>query len=500
MESSGTTPRVGLDCSDLQGVLDPNGHFLTVYLTTEPGEHAGQHTALRWKALAHDAESHAAAPEAIKAVVPLLREAHKGGRCLCVVVDGTGTIRHRSHHPEPPRRDVARWGTLPSLAPMIEWRQASPPHVVVLVDRVGADIVVFESLDAGDFHVEVEGDDEVIRKVGAGGWSQRRYQQRAENTWEANAKEVAAQLAKIVEQVHARLVVVAGDVRAVQLLRESLPHSVQQILHEVEGGRSPDGSVDAVAGEAVTLVATAVASDTADLLAKFREELGQHDRAANGPEAVATALEGGQVETLLIHDDPADERICWIGPEPFHVALEASTLKDMGVDDPLGSSPGGRVLEGCGRHLGPRAHSSVCVGPRWCGGRHPPVERQREGELAMAITGIHTLLYSSEPEKLREVLRDVFGWNHVDAGGGWLIFALPPAEMGIHPAMEEGGAGTHELTFLCDDLDTTLADLESKGVSRAEEPADERFGRVCRVHLPGGVKVMIYEPSHPTAI
>lgn len=118
----------------------------------------------------------------------------------------------------------------------------------------------------------------------------------------------------------------------------------------------------------------------------------------------------------------------------------------------------------------------------------------------MAITGVHALLYSSEPERLREVLRDVFGWDHVDAGGGWLIFGLPPAELGVHPAMEGGGAGTHELTFLCDDLDQTLRDLESRGIARAEEPADERFGRVCRVDLPGGVRVMIYQPSHPTVI
>lgn len=118
----------------------------------------------------------------------------------------------------------------------------------------------------------------------------------------------------------------------------------------------------------------------------------------------------------------------------------------------------------------------------------------------MAITGVHNLFYSSEPEKLREVLRDVFSWPSVDAGGGWLIFALPPAEVGIHPAMEGGGAGTHEITFMCDDLDATLAELESKGVPRAEEPEEARFGKVCRVWLPGGVKVMVYEPSHPTAI
>lgn len=118
----------------------------------------------------------------------------------------------------------------------------------------------------------------------------------------------------------------------------------------------------------------------------------------------------------------------------------------------------------------------------------------------MAITGVHNLFYSSEPEKLREVLRDVFGWSSVDAGGGWLIFATPPSELGVHPAMEGGGAGTHEITFMCDDLAATLRELESKGLERAEEPEEARFGKSCRVRLPGGVRVMVYEPAHPTAI
>lgn len=334
MESSGVTPRVALDCSDLAQVLEPGGPYLTVYLTTEPGENAAQHTAQRWKSLRHEVESSGAAAEALGAVDPLLREAHKGGRCLCVVTDASGRVVHRSHHPEPPRQDLARWGDLPSLVPMIEWRQSSPPHIVVMIDRVGADLVVFEAFGGRDFQVEVEGDDDPVRKVGPGGWSQRRFQQRAENTWEANAKEVAGELSKLVDQVKARLVVVAGDVRAVQLMREALPDQVEALVHEVEGSRSPDGSVDAVAAEAVKLVATAVAEDTAALLAKFREELGQHDRAANGPAEVSAALEAGQVEVLLLHDDPADDRTAWVGPEAHHLALEAGALKDMGVDSP----------------------------------------------------------------------------------------------------------------------------------------------------------------------
>jgi hypothetical protein len=334
MDSSGPTPHVGLDCSDLQGVLSSEGPFLTVYLTTEPGENAAQHTAERWKALRQEAETDGVPNEALEAVEPLLRDAHKGARCLCVVTDSTGRIRHQSQHPDPPTQDLHRWGPIPSLVPVVEWRQSSPPHVIVLIDRVGADIVAFEAFGGRDFQLAVEGEEDTVRKVAPGGWSQRRYQQRAENTWEANAKEVADKVARIVNKIGARLVVLAGDVRAVQLMRESLPSEVNALVRKVDGSRHPDGSVDAVSDAAVKLVATVVAEDTAALLAKFREEVGQHDRAANGPEEVVAALEAGQVEVLLVHDDPGDERTAWIGPEPFHIALDAKDLKAMGVDSP----------------------------------------------------------------------------------------------------------------------------------------------------------------------
>jgi hypothetical protein len=84
----------------------------------------------------------------------------------------------------------------------------------------------------------------------------------------------------------------------------------------------------------------------------------------------------------------------------------------------------------------------------------------------MAITGVHALFYTPEPEALRAMLRDVFGFEHVDAGGGWLIFRLPPAELGVHPAEGptfESGV-RHQLSFMCEDIRATIADLRAKGV------------------------------------
>jgi predicted enzyme related to lactoylglutathione lyase len=122
-------------------------------------------------------------------------------------------------------------------------------------------------------------------------------------------------------------------------------------------------------------------------------------------------------------------------------------------------------------------------------------------EVIMGITGAHVLLYSSEPEALRATLRDVFGWKHVDAGEGWLIFALPPAELGVHPAdgpTWESGV-RHQLTFMCDDLEATIRELEAKGVEVKGDPEDEGWGITVMIGLPGGVEVLLYEPRHPVA-
>jgi predicted enzyme related to lactoylglutathione lyase len=118
------------------------------------------------------------------------------------------------------------------------------------------------------------------------------------------------------------------------------------------------------------------------------------------------------------------------------------------------------------------------------------------------VTGVHVLLYTPEPDALRATLRDVFGWKHVDAGNGWLIFALPPAELGVHPA--EGptyGSGLrHQFTLMCDDIEATIRELRAKGVEVKGKPTDEGFGITAMLILPGGVEVLLYEPRHAVAI
>ena len=113
------------------------------------------------------------------------------------------------------------------------------------------------------------------------------------------------------------------------------------------------------------------------------------------------------------------------------------------------------------------------------------------------ITGAHVILFTPEAEALRAVFRDALGWKHVDAGDGWLIFALPPAEIAAHPSEE--GDTHHRLYFLCDDIAATIDELREKGIEAVGEPEDRGWGIATELSLPGGVQVTLYEPRHPVA-
>jgi hypothetical protein len=120
----------------------------------------------------------------------------------------------------------------------------------------------------------------------------------------------------------------------------------------------------------------------------------------------------------------------------------------------------------------------------------------------MAIIGAHVLLYTPKAEELRATFRNVFDWRHVDVGDGWLIFGLPPAELGVHPAegpTYESGV-RHQLTLMCDNIENTIQDLRAKGIIVTGEPRDEGWGITTMLNLPGDVEVMLYEPRHPVAI
>jgi hypothetical protein len=112
------------------------------------------------------------------------------------------------------------------------------------------------------------------------------------------------------------------------------------------------------------------------------------------------------------------------------------------------------------------------------------------------IFGAHVVVYSTDPIADRAFFQEVLGTSFVDAGHGWLIFALPPAELAVHPAEEHA---RNELYFMCSDLKSEISALQAKGV-RCSEVQEARWGSITKIRLPSGADVGLYQPKHPTAI
>lgn len=115
------------------------------------------------------------------------------------------------------------------------------------------------------------------------------------------------------------------------------------------------------------------------------------------------------------------------------------------------------------------------------------------------ITGTHAIIFTPDPEGLRSFVRDVLGFSPVDAGGGWLIFALPPAELAAHPAGDIGGYH-HELYLMCDDIRATVGELKQKGVEFTRPISDQGWGLLTAFAVPGGGEFALYEPRHPSPL
>jgi catechol 2,3-dioxygenase-like lactoylglutathione lyase family enzyme len=113
------------------------------------------------------------------------------------------------------------------------------------------------------------------------------------------------------------------------------------------------------------------------------------------------------------------------------------------------------------------------------------------------IFGAHVIVFTQDAEADRAFLRDVLGFEGVDAGGGWLILARPPAEIAAHPS---DAGGRHELYLMCDDIDVTVRELRGKGVELARDVSDQGWGLVTAIRLPGGGELGLYEPRHPTPL
>ena len=112
------------------------------------------------------------------------------------------------------------------------------------------------------------------------------------------------------------------------------------------------------------------------------------------------------------------------------------------------------------------------------------------------INGVHAILFSPDADKVRAFFADVLGLRSADAGGGWLVFALPPAELAVHPADQS----RHELYLMCDDIHATLAELRDKGVEVTRDVSDQGWGLLASIRLPDGTEFPLYQPRHPSPL
>jgi hypothetical protein len=357
MESSEQLTKGAVEAPDLAELVRRPGPFLSIYLNTEREvENAAPRSEIRWKTVRTDLEPRGVPEAVLGEIDPLVPGAHLEGECLAVIADGE-RILHVEHGTAEGPNDEATWGPTPRLLPIVRWRQSEPPYVVVLTDRTGADLFGFVRGLPDAIRGEVEGDHDEIRRVKPGGWSQRRYQDRAEDSWKENAEQVAERVARLARDLDAQLVIVAGDVRAVELLQKSLPERVEGLVHVVQGERPWEGKGDPIPEETQDLVERHVRQTTERLIAKFEEERGQHDKAAEGVDATAKALSRAQVAVLLITEREIDRELSF-GPEPSLLGPSAQELKELGVDSPeqapasdvlvraaLGTGAGVRVLD-----------------------------------------------------------------------------------------------------------------------------------------------------------
>jgi hypothetical protein len=120
-----------------------------------------------------------------------------------------------------------------------------------------------------------------------------------------------------------------------------------------------------------------------------------------------------------------------------------------------------------------------------------------DGSNDLGVTGVHAIVFSQEADRVRAFFRDVLQLPHVDAHGGWLIFALPPAEIAVHPAKD---SGRHELFLMCEDIQATMAALERRGVSTTGGVIEESWGLWTTIVMPDGGGLKVYQPTHPSPL
>jgi Bacterial archaeo-eukaryotic release factor family 2 len=337
-----------MDVSFLEPVFTASGPYATVCAdVTHTTENADTEVELRVRALAQQLTDQGAPEAVVEAVRSRLLEANEGGdvatlrgRALVVAADGSVVLDQPLV--DAPRREVAEYSPAPDLMPILRQLPGRVPHIVVIADRVGADISVASLVGRPEIEDEVEGDSFQIRKFQGGGWAHHRYQHNSENKWIHNADNVAERIASLVRRLHPRFVLLAGDVRARQILSDRASDLWSELVVSMdEGGRAAGADREPVDQRAAELVAEHEAREEADAVEKIGSAAA-HGLAVTGTASVVEALRKGQVETLVLADQPDDEKLL-VGSSPLLLGTEQGDMDALGVQE-VHSVPADRAL------------------------------------------------------------------------------------------------------------------------------------------------------------
>ncbi|WP_245159021.1 Vms1/Ankzf1 family peptidyl-tRNA hydrolase [Blastococcus sp. TF02A_35] len=272
----------------------------------------------------------------LEAVRSRLLEGNDGGEAgqlkgRAPVVASDGSVVLDQALAAAPLREVAEWSAKPDVLPILRQLPGRVPHIVVLTDRVGADITYLGAPGQVEEEQSVEGDSFQIRKFQGGGWAHHRYQHNAENKWVHNAEDVAQHISSMVRRLGPRFVLVAGDIRARQILTDRASDLWSDLVVSMdEGGRAAGADREPVDVREAELVAEHEAREIAETVEKV-EAAGAHGLSVTGVERVVEALRKGQVETLVLSDEQDADATLLVGNGPLELGVNQHDMDALGV-------------------------------------------------------------------------------------------------------------------------------------------------------------------------
>lgn len=335
--------------SHLRPVFESPGPFATAYVRTDRSvPTAAREVKVRARHVAERLTQQGAPSKAADALEAAITESADGAPAERVLVWADGRIVFDAALPEGSDEEMITWEPLPRLLTYVRAYANTVPHVVAVVDRVGGDLIAVDALGQVREVESVDGDTMHLRKVKVGDWAHLRYLHHVEEHWKANAKEVAAAVDRLIEEVAAERLVVAGDVRAREKLHDKLSVRSQALLTEIDhGGRGgkesgvDEHAFDQAVHEQLSQTARAL---TEQRCAMFTQRLGKSGAAAQGlPDVIASASQA-QLDTLLVNESFDENAEAWIGAGNVELALSKQTLQTLGADVALTAPVGSALL------------------------------------------------------------------------------------------------------------------------------------------------------------